>query len=92
VEAQNPRSYTAAVTRVVNFGMFVEVGDLQLSGMVHISAIPGRFVRFNRSAQTLQSGSRRYKLGDRLKVYPLRVDIDARRIDFGLAGKDATAG
>jgi ribonuclease R len=79
--------YDAVVAKVVNFGMFVEVPGLMLQGMVHISAISDKFVRYSRRNQTLRAGSNVYKLGAGLRVSPARVDFDKRQIDFSLAKK-----
>lgn len=85
IAAQSPRTYDAVVVRVVNFGLFVDVPELQVSGLVHVSAISDRFVRFSADAKDLRVGQRRYKLGDRMKVFPVQADFASRRIDFGLA-------
>jgi len=79
-----PQVYDAVVVSVVNFGMFVEVLDLQVQGLVHVSAISDRFVRFNRRRRALCAGNRNYKVGTKLKVHVAGVDLDKRRIDFAL--------
>jgi ribonuclease R len=85
VEAQRPTTYAAVVVRVVNFGLFVDVPELQVSGLVHVSALSDRFVTFNAKGQTLRAGTRTYKRGERLKVIPVLVNFDDRKIDFALA-------
>lgn len=85
IEKGNPRVYPAVVVKVVNFGMFLDVPDLQIQGMVHVSAISDRFVRFNRRTATLHSGRDVYKRGDRMEVIVSHVDLDKRRIDFSPA-------
>ena len=85
IETGKPVVYDAVVTRVTNFGMFVEVLALQLQGLVHVSSIPGRFARFHRQAGTLNAGNQTYGLGRRVKVLPASVDMDGRRVDFTLA-------
>jgi len=84
IEEQQPRTYNGAITRVMNFGLFVDVADLQLTGMVHVSALSDQFVRFDRRANQLHAGKRVFTLGDRVQVFPVSVDFDSRRIDFGL--------
>ena len=76
---------TATVARVVNFGMFVEVRDLQLQGLVHVSALSDRFVRFDGRAQTLRTGRKTFRTGQRVSVLVSNVDFDNRRVDFVLA-------
>ena len=65
------------------FGCFVEIPDLAVSGLVHVSLLSQRFVRFNSSDQTLSApGGGRWTIGDRMKVHVARVDFEARRLDF----------
>ena len=85
IESENPQTYPAVVVKVMNFGMFVDVPELQISGMVHVSVISERFVRFSRRDSTLRAEGRVYKVGARLDVCPVKVDFDSRRIDFSLA-------
>lgn len=86
IEEQRPETYDASVTKVVNFGLFIDLPDLQVSGMVHVSAIsPDEFVRYSKRTNSLRAGSCSYGVGDRLRVYPVRVDFAKRQIDFGLA-------
>ncbi len=82
IDDQSPEPYTAAISRVSNFGIFVDVHELQLTGLVHIDAISSRFVRFNRATETLDDGRRTFKVGDIVKVCVSRVDFNQRRADF----------
>lgn len=58
------------VTNVTAFGAFVDVGVHQ-DGLVHVSQLADRFVR--NPAEVV-------KVGDRLKVHVLEVDLQRRRI------------
>ena len=80
--AGKPQEYDAVVVTVTNFGMFIEIIELQLQGMVHISAISDRFVRFQAHTQSLKAGKTEYSLGTRLRVKPVRVDFDKRHVDL----------
>ena len=74
----------ATVTRVTEFGVFIEVGDLGLSGMVHVSELSDSFLRFHKGAGTLAGGGVIYSVGQRLRVIPAAVDAEERKIDFVL--------
>ncbi len=80
-----PNVYEAVICTVTNFGMFVELPDIQIQGLVHISAISGRYVRYDRRKQALRAGKKVYGIGDRVTVMPSSVDFDQRRLDFVLA-------
>ena len=77
-----PQEYDAVVVAVKPFGFFVDVLDLQLSGMVHVAGISPRYVTFNPTSETLSAGKLTIKAGMNLKVYIARVDFSARRLDF----------
>jgi ribonuclease R len=85
LDEKTPQVYDAVVSRVANFGMFVDVQALQFTGLVHVSAISERFVRFDRGTETLSVGNRAYRIGRKVRVFVARVDFDQRRADFALA-------
>jgi ribonuclease R len=85
IEQRNVRVYDAVVVKVMNFGLFIELDGLGVQGLLHVSAISEAFVRFDPAAKALRAGQELYKLGTRLKVIPVKVDFDKRRIDFALS-------
>lgn len=79
--------YDAVIVTVTNFGMFVELLDLQLQGLVHVSTISRQFVSFDSAHKTLRSGPDSvFSIGMKVKVRVVKVDFDKRRIDFLLVG------
>lgn len=85
MKQKSPKPFDAVIVKVVNFGMFVELPDLMVQGLVHVSEISESYTRYSRSKQTLSNGKRKYKVGDKVKVVPSMVDFNARKIDFLLA-------
>jgi len=85
LKAERRETYEAVVVSVLNFGMFVELTQLQVQGLVAASAMSDRFVSFNRKKQTLRAGTKTYRVGMSVHVHVTDVDFDSRRIDFGLA-------
>jgi len=77
------------VTGVGAFGLFVELVDPFVEGLVHLSTLVDDEYRYLASAHLIHGvRSRRvYRLGDRVRVRVLKVDADRRLIDFGLAGQ-----
>lgn len=74
------------VTGVKNFGLFVELEKLHVSGLLHVSNMGNDYYEFD-ERKVLLMGRRtgkRFNLGDILSVRLLRVDIEQRKIDFGL--------
>ena len=75
--------YDAVVAKCMPFGCFVEIPELAVSGLVHVSLLSHRFVKFNESDQSLSvPGGGSWRPGDRLKVHVAKVDFRQRRIDF----------
>ena len=75
--------YDAVISKCMPFGCFVEIPELAVSGLVHVSLLSHKFVRFNESDQSLSAyGGGNWRTGDRLKVHVAKVDFRQRRIDF----------
>ena len=70
---------------VTAYGLFVELADLQFQGLVHISAMSDKFVRYDEKSRTLKAGRITFKLGQTLRVRVSRVDFDSHKADFVLA-------
>ena len=75
--------YDAVISKCMPFGCFVEIPELMVSGLVHISLLSRKFVKFNESDQSLSAyGGGSWHVGDRMKVHVARVDFRERKIDF----------
>ena len=79
---ENGGVFDAVVGRVTKFGLFVDVPALATGGLVHVSALSDRFVRYNEKTMSLSDGRRTWKLGDALRLKVVRVDWDNRWVDF----------
>ncbi len=83
-----PQTYSALVTDVRNFGFFVDVQDLAMSGLVPLSTMVDDFYVFDSERNLLvgRRSRRIVRLGDRLKVQVAKVDTFKKQVDFRLAG------
>jgi len=79
--------YDGVITSVVGFGLFVELNDIYVEGLVHITALKNDYYHFDPVAHLLsgEEGGRVYRLGDCIRVKVARVDLDDRKIDFVLS-------
>ncbi|MDD4893457.1 MAG: RNB domain-containing ribonuclease, partial [Candidatus Rickettsiella isopodorum] len=78
--------FDGIITNVTGFGFFVELQNIYVEGLVHVSALHNDYYQFDANRHCLQ-GERTgivYRLGDRLQVRVGRVDLDQRKIDFEL--------
>ncbi|MDQ2075811.1 ribonuclease R [Marinimicrobium sp. ABcell2] len=76
--------FEGVVSGVTGFGLFVELKDLYVDGLVHITALPKDYYRFEPAKHRLVGERTRkvFGLGDELKVRVVSVDLDSRKIDF----------
>ncbi len=84
---RDPQVFRATVVEVRNYGLLIELPDVLLTGLVHISSMADDFYVFE-AAQRRLTGRRSRKhfaVGDELRVYVARVDRFKRQIDFALA-------
>jgi ribonuclease R len=73
----------AVVVKAMDFGAFVELPDLGLQGLIHISKLHKGYVRYSATGGgVLRAGSRVFKVGTELTVRVVRVDLERRRVDF----------
>jgi len=74
------------ITGVSAFGLFIELVEHFVEGMVHVSTMADDYYRFVERAHVLrgEKNGRVYRLGDRVEVQVIRVDLERRQIDLGL--------
>jgi ribonuclease R len=78
--------YKGFVTGVAPFGLFVELIEHFVEGLVHVSSMADDYYRFVEERHELRGEhtKKTYRLGDAVVVQVVRVDMDRRQIDFGL--------
>lgn len=74
------------VTGVAAFGLFIELIEHFVEGMVHVSTMADDYYRFVDGAHLLRGENTQkvYRLGDKVTVQVIRVDMELRQIDLGL--------
>ncbi len=74
------------VTGVAAFGLFVELIEHYVEGLVHVSTMADDYYRFVEGAHMLKGENTQkvYRLGDKVSVQVIRVNMDVRQIDLGL--------
>jgi ribonuclease R len=74
------------ITGVAPFGLFVELSEHYVEGLVHVSTMADDYYRFNEQSHTLfgENTRKSYRLGDKVIVQVVRVDLERRQIDLGL--------
>jgi ribonuclease R len=84
LEPRVGETFDATITSALEFGLFVQLKEMPIDGLVHISAIPGDYWELENGGMGLvgQRTGRRWQLGDTVRVRLSRVDLTQRQIDF----------
>ncbi|MEM6986864.1 MAG: S1 RNA-binding domain-containing protein [Pseudomonadota bacterium] len=85
--------FDGVVSTVTSFGLFVELSEVYVEGLIHITNLPKDYYHFEPSQHLLvgKRGGRRFALGDALRVVVVRVDLDERKIDLELAPEERSS-
>tara|TARA_B110000003_G_scaffold70210_2_gene71622 strand:+ start:3613 stop:5745 length:2133 start_codon:yes stop_codon:yes gene_type:complete len=81
--------FQGVIISITNFGLFIQLDDILIEGLIHISSLKNDYYVFDENALCLR-GSRTaitYNIGDKITIKVSEVDIDMRRITFILADK-----
>jgi ribonuclease R len=75
------------VTGVSAFGLYIELIEHFVEGMVHVSTMADDYYRFIEKQHLLkgENTGKVYRLGDRVNVQVIKVDLERRQIDLGLS-------
>jgi ribonuclease R len=86
LQARDPQVFDAVVIDVRNYGMLVELPEILLTGLVHVSTLADDFYVFSPAQRRFIGRQRRrsFAVGDRVRVHVARVDQFKRQIDFAI--------
>jgi ribonuclease R len=78
--------FDGVVGGVMDFGLFVEINDLLVEGLIRVRDLADDYYLFDEKHYSLRGRSRGkvYRLGDKVKVKVVSVDAEKREIDFAL--------
>jgi ribonuclease R len=80
--------FTGIITGVTTFGIFVQLDQLFVEGLVHVTDLGADYFQYDDARHELRGErtGKRYQLTDRVTVQVVRVDLEARKVDLRLAG------
>ncbi len=84
-------TFHAIISGVTNFGLFVEITDLLVEGLVRVRDMEDDYYVFDEKHYALvgRRKKKRYRLGDKVTIRVVRVDPEEREIDFILVPETA---
>jgi ribonuclease R len=87
LRSDKPQSFPAIIMNVENYGMFVELPQFLLSGLIHVSSLKDDFYYYDANSQSFvgKKFKRRYSVGQTIKVKVARIDQVKRQVDFEVA-------
>ena len=76
--------FDGVISGVTSFGLFVELRDSKVNGLVHVTQLPHDYWHFDPQRKTLTGERRRmaFRLGDPIRVLVLKASVEDKRIDF----------
>ena len=83
---KTPQVFRAVVVEARNYGLLIELPDVLLTGLVHISSLQDDFYSFDGARHRLigRQSKRILAVGDVLKVIVARIDIFKQQVDFAV--------
>jgi len=81
-------TFQGVISTVTGFGLFVELNDIYVEGLVHVTALKSDYYHFDAARHMMkgENSGKKYRLGDTIEIQVARVDLDERKIDFVLPG------
>ncbi|MGD8593947.1 MAG: ribonuclease R [Gammaproteobacteria bacterium] len=78
--------FDGIITSVTSFGLFIELQDIYVEGLVHVTALTRDYYHFDPAKRCLigERTNKKFRLTDKVQVKVVRVDLDDKKIDFEL--------
>ncbi|QGZ42291.1 ribonuclease R [Pseudoduganella flava] len=85
--------FSGIITGVTTFGIFVQLDQLFVEGLVHVTDLGADYFQYDDARHELRGErtGKRYQLTDRVTVQVVRVDLESRKIDLRLAPSETDA-
>jgi ribonuclease R len=82
--------FEGTVAGVTSFGLFVALDGVYVEGLVHVTELGNDYFHFDKARHEMvgERTAVRYRLGDRLTIKVVRVDLETAKIDFTLVNKN----
>ena len=83
--------FAGIVSAVLEFGIFVELEEIFIEGLVHVTALPADYYHYDAVHHTLsgRSTGAAFGIGQVVEIIVQRVDLDQRKLDFALVAPPA---
>lgn len=84
-------TFSGIISSVTSFGLFVELDDIYVEGLIHVTSLKNDYYHFEPAHHRLvgERTGTSYRLGNPILVRVVRVDLDERKIDFDEINTDS---
>jgi ribonuclease R len=84
MESRTGQQFDGVITGVTNFGLFVQISELLIDGLVHVTSLANDYYHYEPASQQLvgERSGEKFRLGEAMRVKVQRVDMETRKIDF----------
>ncbi len=91
VEAEKPQVFRAIVIEVRNYGLLIELADVLLTGLIHVSSLADDFYVYDGARRRLigRQSKRTLAVGETLRVVVARIDIFKQQADFSIVSDES---
>jgi ribonuclease R len=78
--------YSGLISGVTSYGLFITIEDFLIEGLIHISSLSDDYYQFYEDQYCIEGehNSRRFRLGDRIKVRVIKLDFQKKEVDLEL--------
>ncbi len=78
--------FDGVISAVVSFGVFVALNDVFVEGLVHVTELGQDYFHFDATRHQMmgERTGKRFRLGDKVRIKVVSVDMETTRIDFAL--------
>lgn len=84
------KEFFGVISHITGFGFFVELSEIYIEGLVHVSTLTNDYYIFDVAKQRLrgEKSGVHYRIGDKVRVLIAAVNVEERKIDFELLQKN----
>jgi ribonuclease R len=81
----------SVITGVADYGFFAQAEQFPAEGLVHVSTLADDYYQFDSASHTIEGrrSKKRFRLGDKVRVKVVRVDLDRKQLDFRVVDRHA---
>jgi len=82
--------FEGIISGVTGFGFFVELADLYVEGLVHVTSLKSDYYQYEAAKHRLigERSGMSYSLGDSVVVEVAKIDLEERKVDFMLVSSE----